>query len=153
MKSIKKFRKILRFYHQQAAYLFFGMLTTVINYGSFIWLIAVFGNQNALTANVISFVLATTFAYLTNKKFVFQSNVWSARQILREGLAFFSTRLFSFGIEEAGLWACIAFLSADKIQWFGINGTVISKIILSGISVILNYFLSKFIVFRKRAGG
>lgn len=145
-------KNFLQQYRQQISYLFFGVLTTVINYASFWIVIFVFGTEVALVANAIAFVLATAFAFLTNKAFVFQSNVWNMGTIFKEGTSFVVTRLFSFGIEEAGLFLCMTFLPLNQIRLLGIDGTMLSKIALSVLAVLLNYFFSKRFVFSDKKG-
>ncbi len=143
---------ILQKYRQQLSYLFFGVLTTIINYASFWAVIVVFGSEVALIANAVAFVFATVFAFLTNKAFVFQSKEWNLGTILREGTSFVVTRLFSFGVEEVGLFLCISFLPLERIRFLGVDGTMLSKIGLSVVAVLLNYFFSKRFVFSDREG-
>lgn len=142
--------RLIQQYDQPLRYLFFGVLTTIVNYLSFWVLIRIFGAQAALLENLGSFFAATTFAYLTNKIFVFKRNSWKWKIVCREAVSFAGTRLFSFGLEEAGLYVCISALHAPSYSLWGINGLMISKILLSGIAVILNYLFSKCLVFRKR---
>lgn len=139
-------------YNQQFRYLYFGVLTTFVNYFSFWLLITLLGTHFALGANVFAFISATAFAYLTNKCYVFKSTQWDRKTLYREGISFVGTRLFSFGIEEAILFLCIIELPLDHWFLLGLNGTMLAKIILSGVSVLLNYFFSKWLIFRERKG-
>ena len=71
---INKILDLLKKYREQVAYLFFGGLTTLISWGLFSGLFYfVFGETRNLLCNVISEAVAITFAYVTNKIFVFQS--------------------------------------------------------------------------------
>ena len=59
-------------YRQQLSYLFFGVLTTLVNYGVF-WLFQrAWQGRWLLFANLLTFLVATAFAYITNKVFVFR---------------------------------------------------------------------------------
>ena len=70
---------MIRIYHKyrlEIRYLFFGVLTTIVNYASFAAALWLLGTSATLVANAVSFVLATAFAYVTNKRFVFRSPGW-----------------------------------------------------------------------------
>ena len=93
-----------------------------------------------LIANVVSFILAVLFAFITNKLFVFQSKDTTAKTVFRELILFTAARLLSFGIDM--LWMFVT------VTLCGINA-LLSKIIVQIIVVIMNYILSKIMVFRK----
>lgn len=106
--------------------------------------------------NIISWVIAVAFAYVTNKLWVFESKSWSPKIVLKEIVGFLGARLFSLAVEEAGLWIMIDLLSLGRISLdifsYTITGNFIVKIILQVIVVILNYVFSKFIIFKKKTG-
>lgn len=133
-------------------YVLFGGLTTLVNFSSF-WLIEKTG-INYLINNAISWVIAVIFAFVTNKLFVFESKSLKANTVIKEALEFFAARLFSFGVEEGGLWLLVeVFKMKDillQILSKEITGAFIAKIILAVVVVILNYFFSKFIIFAKK---
>ena len=120
-------------------YLVFGVLTTVVNYLVYLPLYNWMG-ISAAVSNVAAWVVAVAFAFLTNKPFVFQSHDWSRKTVLPELSKFVSCRVASGAMETA-----IIFLTVDLMQW---NGNI-WKLITSVLVVILNYFASKFLVFRK----
>lgn len=134
-------------YREQLSYLFFGVLTTLINYGMFWALNTLWHGQYVLSANLLTFIAATAFAYITNKLFVFHSYQWKAEPVLREAASFTAGRLLSFAVEEAGLYASAYVLALNRYKVAGIDGVMLSKIVLSAFAVILNYFFSKFWVF------
>ncbi len=138
------------FNRETIAYLFFGVLTVVVNYGVFWLTLRWLGEERALIANVITFVAATTFAYITNKLFVFQSRSFAPRALCREAAMFFGARIASFGLEELGLWICTDFLHVGRYRLLGVGGIMAAKIILSVVATVLNYFFSKFFIFRKK---
>ena len=140
--------KFVRF-KLQIFYLIFGGLTTLVNYGSFWLLLHLYGAAAALVANVVSFLAATAFAYVTNKRWVFRRTDWAFHTVLREAAAFLGARLFSFFLEEAGLFVSLTVLHADSITILGVNGVMIAKVLLSIIAVVLNYWVSRYWIFRK----
>ncbi len=130
------------------SYLFFGVTTTVVNF-------IVFGlcenKMHYLAANVIAWVAAVVFAFVTNKLFVFDSKSWKPSVLFKEAVSFAGARLLTLGIEELGLWCFIDLLHLDKAFTLPfISGELGIKIVFSGIVVILNYFFSKLIIFKKK---
>ena len=139
-------KKVLRalFNKETGLYLFFGVLTTIVNYLTF-WVFYKFVFQTSpLVANCIAFVAATLFTYITNKIFVFNSCSWKPRVLLRELCSFVGARIFSFGFEQGGLFVCIEYFYVERFVLFGMDGVMISKIILSFIAVVINYVISKY---------
>ena len=119
-------------------YIFFGGLTTLVSIGSFILANTVLDHH---IANLISWICAVSFAYVTNRIWVFSSQAKGAA-IFREVLTFFGGRLFSLGVEEVILLVCV--------DWLQLNSTVI-KLVAQIVVLLLNFFISKFLVFRKRS--
>lgn len=135
-------------------YIIFGVLTTVVNFAVF-WLFnRLLGRDFYLASNVIAWIAAVAFAYVTNRIWVFQSKVKSAKGVLKEIGEFFLSRLFSLGVEEAGLLIFVDLLKFKNLSFelfsFAVTGEMLSKIILAVIVVILNYIFSKFIIFKKQ---
>ena len=132
MNLIKKHWDIL-------SYLFFGGLTTAVNYIVYYPLYNLCG-LSATISNAIAWVAAVAFAYLTNKPFVFKSNDWSAKVVLPELTKFVVCRIGS-GLAETA----IIFITVDLAN---LNGNIM-KLITSVLVVILNFVASKLVVFRK----
>ncbi len=63
---------------------------------------------------------------------------------------FFGARIASFGLEELGLWICTDFLHVGRYRLLGVGGIMAAKIVLSVVATVLNYFFSKFFIFRKK---
>ena len=76
------------------------------------------------------------------------------KTILKEGSEFLGARVFSFVIEELGLWILVEICLMKNILWnilgILITGTLIAKVILAFIVIVLNYFFSKFLIFKKK---
>ncbi len=136
------------FNRETGMYLLFGVLTTVINYFLFWLVITEFGEGTALLANVAAFVASVAFAYITNKIFVFQSKSWKKEVLIKEICSFSGARVLSFFFEEAGLLLCIHWLKAGRFELWGISGVMLAKILLSFVVVLINYVLSKFLIFK-----
>lgn len=135
----KKLRTFIEKHWDILSYLFFGGLTTVVSFVTYALLYHSAG-FSAAVSNVISWVAAVAFAYLTNKPFVFKSYDWSMKTVLPELGKFVGCRVGS-GLLETGLLA----LTVDILGWNGI----LMKILASVLVVILNYIGSKWLVFRK----
>ena len=131
------------------SYLFFGVLTTVVNYAIFISGLSLTNQKHVLLVNFVAFVGATLFAYFTNKIFVFHSIVWKLKQFFKELSKFAIARIFSLCIEQLGLYIVTVELNVEQYRVCFVNGIVITKVALSFVAVLLNYFASKFIVFKK----
>ena len=137
---MKKILDLLKKHQEIISYLFFGGLTTLVNYAVYLpcynWL-----HLSGAVSNMIAWVAAVTFAYLTNKPFVFNSHDWSMKVVLPELTKFVGCRVGSGMAETA-----IIFATVDLLHW---NGNVI-KLITSILVVVLNYVASKLLVFRKK---
>lgn len=120
------------------SYLFFGVLTTVVNYIVYLPCYNLLSFSAAIS-NMIAWIAAVAFAYLTNKPFVFHSNDWSIKTVIPELTKFVGARIAS-GVLETG----IIFLTVDLLCW---NGNVM-KLVTSVLVVIINYVASKLLVFR-----
>jgi len=137
---IQKITALVRRYWEVLTYLFFGVLTTVVNYLVYLPVYNLLELSAALS-NAIAWVVAVAFAYLTNKPFVFKSHDWSANTVIPELTKFVSCRVASGAAETI-----ILLVTVDILNW---NGNI-WKLITSVLVVILNYFASKLVVFRKK---
>lgn len=130
------------------SYLFFGVMTTVVN---FVIFGLCNGRMNVLVANAIAWVGAVIFAFVTNKLFVFDSKSWKGSVLLKEIPTFAGARLLTLGLEELGLLVMIEWLHLDKVLTLPfISGEMIIKIIISVVVVVLNYVFSKILIFKKK---
>lgn len=128
-------------------YILVGFLTTVVNILVFKGLLKSFNVSNETNlswklAEVIAFVIAVLFAFICNKIFVFHSSDFSISRIGKEISGFIAgrviTELINFGI----MWYMIDKKNCDEL---------FTKIIASIVVIVLNYVISKFIVFKKKA--
>ncbi len=134
--------KLLNFLKSETgSYLFFGAMTTVVNYIFFVAAMELGGG--VIFSNTVAFVFAVTFAYFTNKIYVFKSKSWKLNVVLKETAAFIAARILSFLFETAGLWFAEDVIKTNKI------GILVAKVILSVVVVLLNWVISKFFIFKK----
>ncbi|MBR6119386.1 MAG: GtrA family protein [Oscillospiraceae bacterium] len=135
-------------------YLIFGVLTTLVNLAVFWLMNRLLGEDLALLNNAVAFVAAVIFAYLTNKRFVFESRSWDAATLKREIPSFLGARLASFGLEELLLWIAKDLIRVGRwslvILGLTLGGLMIAKILISVIVVVLNYIFSKFFIFKQK---
>ena len=136
---IEKIRAFVEKHWDMVSYLFFGVLTTAVNYLVYLPLYNLLG-ISAAVSNIIAWVVAVAFAYVTNKPFVFKSHDWSMKTVLPELGKFVGCRAASGGLETV-----LILLTVDILGW---NGNI-WKLIISVLVVILNYVSSKLLVFRK----
>ena len=134
-----KIRQLLAKYHNIIIYFIFGVFTTLVNF------LVYFPLYNWLcfsgsVSNVLAWIAAVVFAFVTNKPFVFKSNDWSANVVIPELTKFVGCRIGSGMLETAAIW-----LLVDLMMW---NGNWV-KIAVSIFVVILNYVSSKWLVFHK----
>lgn len=135
---MKKICELIQKYYDVLAYLFFGVLTTVVNYIVYLPCYNTL-HLSAAVSNMIAWAFAVAFAYLTNKPFVFRSHDWSFKTVVPELSKFVGGRIASGVLETA-----IIFLTVDLLHW---NGNIM-KLLTSVMVVISNYIISKLFVFK-----
>ena len=136
---MKKIKNLFIKYKEIINYLIFGILTTIISLLSYYILVLTILNPNnpieLQIANVASWIISVTFAYITNRKYVFNSQ---EKNIIKEISKFYYARIASLLIDMALMYVLVSKLNFnDKII----------KIIVQIIVIIMNYVLSKLVVF------
>ena len=117
----------------------FGVLTTIVNLASFYVLTNVFSLEENIS-NIIAILLAVIFAYVTNKDLVFHSEAKKLKEKLMQFIKFMSGRAVTMAIEWLG---CLLLFLTPIPQ-------MISKLAMTVIVIILNFFISKFFAFKKQ---
>lgn len=126
--------------------MFFGALTTIINWSSymvFVWL-----GIDINISNVLSWICGVSFAFVANKWFVFESRSTETQTVVREAGSFVGARIVT------GLIGITLF---PILYGLGLNGSFMgtdgfpAKIVSSGVEIILNWIFSKYLVFIKKA--
>lgn len=153
MEKIKKlFHALLN--KETITYVIFGVLTTLVNLVVFKAFDVIFSGKLYLLTNSIAWIAAVVFAYVTNKLFVFESKSWKFDVLKKEIPSFIGARVASYFIEQAGLWFFVEILHFDEKTFdfiiITLSGKMVAKLILGVVVVIINYVLSKFIIFAKK---
>lgn len=136
---MKKIKELFLKYKEVISYLFFGGCTFLVSIISFYIFNKVL-SFNEHVSNIISWILAVAFAFVTNKVFVFESKAKEKKTVIKELISFVTARLLTLGIEEIILFVGCNLLNIDAL---------IVKIIAQVVVIVSNYFLSKLFIFKK----
>lgn len=138
-----KIKTIVYKYQKILSYLFWGVMTTLVSWGTYSLFVTIL--RSVTIANVLSWICAVLFAFITNKLWVFQSRTWSLSVVLPEFWKFIAARLATGLLEMVGVPLLVKIGLNQRI--LGIEGMA-AKIVVSVGVVILNYVLSKLLVFK-----
>ncbi|SES81502.1 Putative flippase GtrA (transmembrane translocase of bactoprenol-linked glucose) [Natronincola peptidivorans] len=123
------------------SYLVFGVLTTVVNLT--IYKLLLDAGVHYTISTTVAFVVAVSVAFYTNRKWVFSSEV-VGKKVYKEMGLFFAVRIGTYLFDLIGLILLIQFFSMDEF---------ISKLIVNAGVIVLNYILSKWVVFKEPSHG
>lgn len=128
-------------YAEIIRYLIIGVLTTLVSLGTYYALASTILNpENSIElqiANIISWIVSVIFAYFTNRSYVFQVK---DQKIFQEFCKFVASRIFTLLVDMLIMFIFVSLLHFDD---------KIIKLIVQVVVIILNYILSKFLVFIK----
>ena len=128
-------------YKEIINYLIFGVLTTIVSLGVYYGSVYTFLNPNdgfqLQIANIISWIAGVIFAYITNRKFVFESK---EKNKIKEAGKFVTSRVATLLMDMI-----IMFIGVTSLKFNDKTMKILSQILV----VIANYLLSKIIVFKK----
>lgn len=119
-------------------YLVFGVLTTVVNIVTY-YVCTKICHIDYQISNIISWIISVTFAYITNKLYVFESKGKDKKETIKEMLSFYWFRVLSLGIDLLGMYLMFSVLSINDM---------IAKVISNVVVIILNYVFSKLFTFK-----
>lgn len=119
-------------------YLVVGVLTTAVSWGVYFPLYNLC-TLPAAVCTAIGWAASVVFAFVTNKIYVFQRRDWTLPVLLPEVWKFFTARLLSgiFDVLAMGL----------AVDMLGLNGNVM-RVTVSAVVVFVNYFVSRYMVFK-----
>ncbi len=143
----KPIRDLYYKYEEKWLYLFFGVLTTAVSFitagiaKSLLESAGMGKGAVSILSTAISWVFAVTFAYVTNRLWVFESKAKGAKEITAEAASFYGGRVFTFFTEMAMMWLGYSRLHIN--YW-------VTKVAANVIVLILNYVISKLFVFRNK---
>ena len=165
--GLKKLMKNKKF-QELFWYFVFGVLTTLVNLVTFAlldklidakWPVKVFKwdfDLFDLFINVIAWVVAIVFAYITNKLFVFHTK----GNVLKEFISFVVARLFTFFAFELGLFSLSIMVMENALNMpkddlfisvfsFDVTNKYLVKLFIAVFVVVANYIFSKLFIFKK----
>lgn len=142
---MQKIIELYKKYEEIVNYLIFGVLTTVVSLATkYLLLFTILDAKNSIQlqiAVIVSWITACTFAYVTNRIWVFKSK---SKNILKEAISFFAARLATLGLEMLIMFVFVTALGLNSNLWV-IVWTLVSQVLI----IIENYVLSKLLVFKK----
>lgn len=155
---MKRIMQLINRYGEVISYLFWGVATTLVSWGTYILFIFLFRNGNdvislfgmemavtVLVSNILSWVCAIIFAFVVNKLWVFRSKSWKKSVWISELWKFLSARIVT-GILEIVAVPLLVGMGLDQTI-FGVEGMVV-KVLVSVAVVLLNYVFSKLFIFK-----
>ena len=150
MRKLQDLMIILRSYYwkyqEVINYVIFGGLTTLVSiavkYGLLFTVLDAKDAVQLEVAVILSWVCACTFAYVTNRRYVFKSK---SEHVLSEALRFYGARISTLGLEAALMWLFITAMGMNSDR-----EVVFWTLIVQVLVIVANYFLSKFLVFTKK---
>ncbi len=136
--------------YEALAYLFFGVLTTLVNWLIYLLLTTVLNLKGypqgsgsyvliANIANITAWILSVVFAYVTNRRFVFNSKAKKGK-LFREFWLFVSARALGYVLFDLLLFSVFLTFMADRP----------AKLIMNVLVIIFNYLASRFVIFSKK---
>ncbi|MDE6759070.1 MAG: GtrA family protein [Lachnospiraceae bacterium] len=148
----------MRKYKEIISYLFWGVMTTMVSWSSYSLFALLLKNQGTsfaimgvhtsmvvLVSNILSWICAVLFAFVTNKLWVFCSKSWEIKVFVPEFGKFISTRLVT-GVLEIVLVPLLVGIGLNQTI-LGIEGMA-AKVAVSVLIVVLNYIFSKIFIFK-----
>ena len=144
---LKKLQPIYAKNKEMLLYLFFGVLTTAVSFvtaGLSKAVLEGFTDSKDIVSTastVFSWVCAVTFAYVTNRVWVFDSEAKGVKSVFSEAISFYGGRILTLLVEMGMMWL--------GYSLFGFNYWI-TKITANIVVLILNYIISKLIVFKKK---
>lgn len=138
---MNKIKELYLKYKEIINYLIFGVLTTIVSLVTYyICVYTILAPDNAVQlqiANVISWIISVAFAYITNRKFVFESK---EKNKIKEASKFVTSRIATLLMDMVIMYVGVTVLKFnDKIM----------KLISQVVVIVMNYILSKILVFKK----
>lgn len=145
---IEKAKALFQKYKEVILYLIFGVLTTAVDFGiSFLlyrfWIDATpqISDFAVHAADVVAWAAAVTFAFVTNRIWVFESKKSGFVPVAKELVGFAGGRVFTLLIQEGLMLVFVTWLGGNKYLF---------RILAAGIVIVLNYVISKLVVFKNK---
>ena len=123
-------------YNLYLRYFFWGIMTTGVNVSAY-YIFANCIEIPYLISNLLAWLLSVSFAFFTNKYFVFDSN--TKRSAVKNYFYFIGSRVLTGCLDMTLMYILITMISVND---------VISKILVNIIVIIANFLVSKYYIFR-----
>ncbi len=138
---MEKIKELYSKYKEIINYLIVGFLTTMVSLLTYYVSVNTFLDPDIPVqlqiANILSWIAGVTFAYFTNRKYVFESKEENS---VKEASKFVASRIITLFMDMFVMWLGVSFLHFnDKIM----------KLVSQVIITISNYIFSKLFVFTK----
>ena len=150
---MNRIKDLFNKYKEIILYVFFGALTTLVNFAVYFFCKSIGIGYEVST--VIAWVAAVLFAFVTNKKYVFENRESGVKIFLKQMLLFFGGRLFSLGLELLIMKIGMDCLNAGELTVVLFSkqlplGEFITKTTAQIVVLITNYLISKLLIFKKK---
>ena len=132
-------KNLLMKYKSFILYAVFGVCTTLINWGAYYLCYSVINIPN-VPSTIIAWIVAVAFAFITNKIWVFDSKSFEGKTLLYEIWTFIAARLATGALDVVVMYFAVDVFAMNSTVW---------KLISNIIVIVLNYILSKLVIFRK----
>lgn len=141
---MQKIIELYKKYEEIVNYLIFGVLTTVVSLATkYLLLFTILDAKNSIQlqiAVIVSWITACTFAYVTNRIWVFKSK---SKNILKEAISFFTARLATLGLEMLIMFVFVTALGLNSDLW-----VIIWSLVAQVVVIVANYVFSKLFIFK-----
>ena len=127
-------------YKEVFSYLVFGALTTAINVITYHLCYNIAHIVNVISV-IIAWIISVAFAYITNKLFVFESHSFEKSVLIPEVLSFVGCRALTGVLDVAIMFVAVDMLNGNSLFW---------KIISNIIVILLNFIVSKILIFKRK---
>ena len=134
------FEPFYKKYKEGLLYLFFGGLAFFLSIFLF-WFMDSVMHLNEVVNNTIDWVICVAFQFFTNRTWVFDGKVDTKKDFLKQAGSFTAGRLFTLVVEDLLIFIFITLLGFAKMP---------VKLAATFVVIVLNYFISKLIVFKKK---
>ena len=138
---MEKLKALFHKYYELITYIFFGGITTVVDFVIYYGMLWAFGAETYMVAQVVAWAGAVLVAYVTNKTLVFRDQTKGAKEVLWQTVRFVLSRVFSLGVQTALIWLFVDVIHMS--EW-------LVKLPVAVVIVLLNYVTSKLAVFTKK---
>lgn len=140
---IEKIKKLYFKYEEIINYLIIGVFTTIVSLGSYLLfantLFSAKSDLDIQIANVLSWICAVIFAYITNRIFVFKSKTEGEHKV-KETINFVGSRFASLLVDMGLMYVLFSLMHMN-------DG--LAKVLVQIVVVVMNYVVSKVFVFKK----